>query len=380
MYDPSYILSSLADTMTSPLRVFGAPGRYLQGAGAIAAMGEHLARVGRSAALVADAAVLGLFGERICASAASAGVRCTPTEFSGAITPEETSRLATVVKALGVDFVIGCGGGKGIDAGKAVAHELGKRMVTIPTAASNDAPTSKNYVLYDADHRLLRVEHMPWSPEMVVVDTEVIVTAPVHMFAAGIGDAIVKKFEVAQCVGAGGRNMFGGLALQAAVALADLCYETLRARGVAALDAVRRREATEDVERVVEATVLHSGLGFESGGLSIAHAMTRGLSAVRGARDALHGHQVAYALLVQLVLEGRADPFLADIVDFYRAVTLPVSLAGLGLSQPTQAEIHAIAEGTMTAPHVKNFQRPLSAADIAAAIIAVERRAAGGQV
>jgi glycerol dehydrogenase len=365
--------------MTSPLRIFGGPGRYIQGAGAISAMGEHLARVGRSAALVGDRAVLGLFGERICAVAEAAGVRCSPMEFSGDITPDETGRLAGLVKPLDVDFVIGCGGGNGIDAGKAVAHQLGKRVVTIPTAASNDAPTSKNYVLYDADHRLLRVEHMPWSPEVVVVDTEVVVTAPVHMFTAGIGDAIVKKFEVAQCVGAGGRNMFGGLALQAAVALADLCYETLRAHAIAALDVVRRREVTEDVERVVEATVLHSGLGFESGGLSISHAMTRGLSAVRGARDALHGHQVAYALLVQLVLEARPNAFLGDIADFYRAVSLPVSLADLGLNDPAQAEIHAIAEGTMTAPHAKNFQRGLSAADIAAAIVVVEQRAAGAR-
>ena len=46
-----------------------------------------------------------------------------------------------------------------IDAGKAVAHALDIPVVTIPTAASNDAPTSKNYVIYDENHRLLRVGH-----------------------------------------------------------------------------------------------------------------------------------------------------------------------------------------------------------------------------
>jgi glycerol dehydrogenase len=169
--------------------------------------------------------------------------------------------------------------------------------------------------------------------------------------------------------------MFGAAACRAAVALADLCYDTLRERSVAALAAVRERRVTEDVERVVEATVLHSGLGFESGGLSISHAMTRGLSAVRGAKDALHGHQVAYALLVQLVLEQRSAAFVSDIRGFYRQVELPVCLADIGLRDVTDEEIRAIADGTMTAPHTRNFQRTLTSADIAAAVRAVEQLA-----
>jgi len=358
--------------MTLPLHVFGAPQRYLQGPGAIDAMGEYLARLGGSAALVADRIVMGLFGERIVAACAKAGVRCEPVEFSGEIVPEEVERLSALVRPMAVDFIIGCGGGKGIDAGKGVAHRLQRRVVTIPTAASNDAPTSKNYVLYDASHRLLRVEHMPANPEVVVVDTQIIVTAPVRMFTAGIGDAIVKKFEVAQCMGAGGPNMFGARACAAAGALANLCYEVLRAHAQQALADVRARRVSEAVERVVEATVLHSGLGFESGGLSVSHAMTRGLSAVRGARDALHGHQVAYALLVQLALEQRPAGFIEDMRRFFRRVELPTSLRELGMQDPTAEEMSVIAQGTMTAPHTRNFQRALSAADIAEAVGDIE--------
>jgi glycerol dehydrogenase len=358
--------------MQASLRVFGAPQRYLQGPGAIDAMGEYLARLGGSAALVADQTVMGLFGERILTACAKAGVRCERVEFSGEIVPDEVERLTGLVRPMKVDFVIGCGGGKGIDAGKGVAHQLQRRIVTIPTAASNDAPTSKNYVLYDHSHRLLRVEHMPANPEVVVVDTQIIVTAPVPMFTAGIGDAIVKKFEVAQCMAAGGPNMFGARACAAAGALADLCYDTLRAHAQQALADVRARRVSEALERVVEATVLHSGLGFESGGLSISHAMTRGLSAVRGAREALHGHQVAYALLVQLALEERSAEFIEDMRRFFRRVELPGSLRELGMPDPTAQEMRAIAQGTMTAPHTRNFQRALSAVDIADAVDRIE--------
>lgn len=354
------------------LRVFGAPGRYIQGAGAVDRMGEFLARIGRRALLVSDRVVLDLVSDRVVAACRAAGIACEPVAFSGEITPDEVDRLVALATPLRADFVIGCGGGRGIDVGKAVAHRLGLRVVTLPTAASNDAPTSQIYVLYDHNHRLLRVESLPASPDVVVVDTDWIVSAPPVLFSAGIGDAIVKKFEVAQCVAAGGRNIFGGQALRAAVTLSELCYDTLRQHAEPALAAVRERRVTDDVERVVEATVLHSGLGFESGGLSISHAMTRGLSAVRGARDALHGFQVAYALFVQFTLEGRPPAFLEDMRAFHRRVGLSTSLASLGMHDATDAEITAIAEGTMTAPHARHFERPLTAADIAGAIRTVE--------
>ena len=50
-----------------------------------------------------------------------------------------------------------------------------------------------------------------------------------------------------------------------------------------------------------------SGLGLENGGLALAHSLTRGV------KDALHGFQVAWALLVQLAVEARRDDEIADL-------------------------------------------------------------------
>jgi len=348
-------------------RIYGSPSRYVQGAGALDDMASFLAPLGQRALLVADQPVLDLIGRRVAAVCATQGIECQSLVFSGEITPEEIERLGGLARAMSAQFVMAAGGGKGIDAGKGVAHRLGVPVVTLPTAASNDAPTSKLFVLYDHNHRVLRVEHMTSNPALVVVDTQVIAAAPARLFTAGIGDAIVKKFEVAQAIGAGGPNLFGGQATLTAQALADLCYTTIRAKGEAALQAVTRKQADAALEDVVEAAVLHSGLGFESGGLSVCHAMTRGLSAVRGSRDALHGHQVAYALLVQLTPEGRAREFIDDVSAFYRGLGLPTRLADLGLADASADELRAIAEGTMTAAYIKNFQRTLTAADVAAA-------------
>ncbi len=53
-------------------------------------------------------------------------------------------------------MVIGLGGGKALDAGKAVSLRLGVPVVTVPTVASNDSPTSKAVAMYD--------DGTGWSP------------------------------------------------------------------------------------------------------------------------------------------------------------------------------------------------------------------------
>ena len=116
----------------------------------------------------------------------------------------------------------------------------------------------------------------------------------------------------------------------------------------------------------MEATLLLSGLGFESGGLSIAHALTRGWPAVPGVAAAMHGLQVAFGLLIQLTLEKRDDAIVAELAEWYRTVGLPRSLADLGAAEASQASLLEAAERDLTAPHVRNFKRALSAAELAA--------------
>ncbi|WP_332743342.1 glycerol dehydrogenase [Hydrogenophaga sp.] len=359
---------------TSPLlRVFGAPLRYLQGPGAIHQLGAQVASLAPSAALISDRFVLDLVGDRVAASCKAAGVRLSTCEFSGDITPAEVQRLVGQLAQDKPGVVIAAGGGKGIDVGKAVAKVLGAHVVTVPTVASNDAPTSKIFVLYDEQHRLLSVEHMTHNPAAVVVDTDLIAAAPVKLLLAGIGDALSKKFEVERCAAAGGLNIYGGLGTQAALALADLSYRSVREHAESAIQAVQRGTPDVHLESLVEATVLLSGLCFENGGLSVSHAMTRGLSAIAGTATSLHGLQVAYGLLVQLTLEEREPTFMAELRGFYSRIGLPQDLGELGLARTaTDEEIETISRLTMTAPHVRNFPTALSAERIALAIRSVE--------
>jgi glycerol dehydrogenase len=128
----------------------------------------------------------------------------------------------------------------------------------------------------------------------------------------------------------------------------------------------------EAFEAVVEANVLMAGLAWEGGGLSYAHAVVRGVSKARGARDAPHGEQVAFSLLVQLAIERRHDAFIGDLIGFQRSVGLPVCLTDLGLVDPDPAEIVEIARATGQGPKGGRIIVNASTDEIAAAIRRVE--------
>jgi glycerol dehydrogenase len=354
------------------LKIFGAPGRYVQGPRAIESLGEWAARFGQRAALVIDRHVHALHGERIAAICARHDIALHDVIVDGDLTPALIGRLRAHAREGEPQFVIGVGGGKAIDAGKAVAHALHCHLVTVPTVASNDAPTSKNYVLYDEHHNLFAVEHMLFNPTVVIADTQLIADAPKPFFLAGLGDAISKKFEAEQCYRAHGKTMFDAASTLTAQRIAASCFDTLIADAEDALAAAGTGAPTEAFERVVEAMILMSGLGFESGGLSIAHALTRGLSRISGVASAPHGLQVAVGLLVQLDLEQRTDDVAAQLHAWYRRVGLPRTLRELGATRIDANELAQAAELTLNARHTANFETAL---DADALIDALRRRA-----
>jgi len=107
---------------------------------------------------------------------------------------------------------------------------------------------------------------------------------------------------------------------------------------------IERKLVTEAVELVVEANIYLSGLGVECGGLSAAHALTRGFSVIEEMHGVLHGEEVAFGLLIQLVLENRSREFLDDFIGFYRSIGLPCTFRELGLEKATEKHLQIIAE------------------------------------
>ncbi|MBL8584918.1 MAG: glycerol dehydrogenase, partial [Rhizobiaceae bacterium] len=353
------------------LRVLGAPREYVQGPGAFDELARITARHGAGhLAAVIDGFLFDAIAPRLERLFATHGQRLTCFRFGGEATREEGNRI--VASLSDADAVAGIGGGKCVDIGKYAGLHAGLPVFSVPTIASNDAPTSRLIVLYDDHHAVVGTEHLSANPDLVLVDTDIIAAAPPRLLRAGIGDALTKLYEARAAAVAGGVNSFGGRPPFLGLRLGMVCREVIRRSAVPAMEALQRGERHPDFEELVETLILASGIAFESGGLSVAHSMVRGLTRVPALADNLHGEQVAYSTLVQLVLEGD-DAELQEAVAFNRSLGLPASLGDLGLARHAVAEAaQKIADGTMTAPYIGNFPRRLASADIAEAILALE--------
>lgn len=362
--------------MKKMIKTIGFPGRYIQGPKALGCLAGLLKELGLNKPVtVADAIVTARILPDTLSALVQGGLSVGRLNFPGECTAKVIAAMTLEAQKFSPDVVVAMGGGKAIDAAKGVARSLGIAIIICPTIASNDAPTSRLIVLYDDQHRVDGVDYMTRNPDAVVVDTEIIVQAPVRYFAAGIGDAISKKFEARQCNLALGMNSFGTPPLHTALMLADLAYDTIVAFGLSAYQAVAEHRLTPEVERVIEGTVLLSGIGFESGGLSLAHALIRGLTAIPAMASQLHGELVAFGTLVQLLVENRPETEIAELIDVLCAVNLPVSFGQLGMQEALSADNLDIIVGlTLKAAYSRHMTPVLTAAALASALVDADRR------
>jgi len=354
--------------------VFIAPRKYVQGRGALREAGTYLKMLGKRPLLLWDQCVRNIVGDTMRASIRQAGLEAIEVEFGGEATQAERARVTKIARESKADISVGVGGGKILDVAKAVAVDAGIKMVTCPTIASNDSPTSAASVWYDDDHNFVGFDCWPFNPDIVLVDTQVIANAPVRTFVAGMGDALATWIEAEAAFKTRARNIAGGRPTLAALAIARLCYETLLDHGLDAKRAVEHKVVTPAVEKVVEANVLLSGLGFESGGLATAHMIGNLLSNVPECKHLMHGEKVGFGIVTQLCLddEGDVQEKLA-IVDFEAAIGLPITFADLNLEGITRERLKAIGdvcagEGSLC----RNHPFPVTAEAVVDAMIAAD--------
>ncbi|MEV6322527.1 glycerol dehydrogenase [Nocardia sp. NPDC051787] len=333
------------------LSVFSSPGHYVQGRDATAALGAEMTRlgIGGPVLIVSGGSAFRLLAATWERSLTDAKIAYSIRLSGGECSRAEIAEIAHAVEESGSTVVLGAGGGKVLDAARAVADDLELPMISCPTAASSDAPCSALSVIYTESGEFEAYQLVRRNPALVLVDTSVIAQAPARLLAAGMGDALATWFEARTCSAAQVRNMRGGASTRSATALAELCYRTLLADGAQALAAVREHSVTPALERVVEANTLLSGLGFESSGLAAAHAVHNGLTAAAGTHPFLHGEKVAFGTLTQLVLEGAPTSEIDTVLDFCTEVGLPTTLAALGLPDADHETLASIA-ARATAP------------------------------
>ena len=352
-------------------RIFISPSKYVQGPGELARLGSYVKAYGAHALVVISEGCLLRSGDVISARLAEAGVACTYDNFNGECSQAEIDRLVEVYRAAGTDVVVGVGGGKIFDTAKAVAAAVDAPVVIVPTIAATDAPCSALSVIYTDDGQFKEYQFFKSNPNLVLMDTDVISKSPVRLTVSGMGDALATYFEARACTRSDATTCAGGHVTEAAMALAQLCYETLISDGLKAKLALEAGACTESVEKIIEANTLLSGLGFESAGLAGAHAIHNGMTALPETHAYYHGEKVAFGTLTQLVLENADE--LYEVLDFCVEVGLPVTFAQLGVEDASYERVLEVAKlACAPSDTLGNMPFEVTPEKIAAAMLAAD--------
>ncbi|MEM0027640.1 MAG: glycerol dehydrogenase [Ignisphaera sp.] len=343
------------------IKTFGTAGRYIQGPGSIKLIGEIAKNYNiRKPLVFADNIVMNVIEKYgLFESFTQSGIDYVK-EFFGKTScgsetcDEEIQLLSGVAKSNGCDAVVVAGGGKAIDTGKAVANNLRLPLIVIPTIASTDAPCSSVAVIYTCDHVFKEYRFYPKGPDVVLVDTEIIAKAPPRFLACGIGDAMGKYTEVPSSVRAGAKNLLlkpvHGYPPMIAIAAQKLMIDILFDYSEEAIESVELGVVTPALEAVVEATTLLSQIAFEDGGLSAAHSIYNGFTALetdpkyKHRQFPYHGELVFFGTLVEMILDGYPKNEIVKIMEFGHRIGLPINLEELGFKEISDEDIMKVAK------------------------------------
>jgi glycerol dehydrogenase len=341
-----------------PPLVMAAPQRYIQGPGVISRIGRYIGIINvKRAAILASRRAIVAEGARVTESLHSNHIESVDCIFNGECSLPEIEKHVAALKDESIDCLIAVGGGKPVDAGKSIAWRLDIPVVIVPTLASNDAPCSALSVLYTPEGASDVVEFYPTSPTLVVIDTDIVADANERYLVAGMGDAMATWYEARVCLNnLDARTPLGARPTIAACAMAEICAHTLFEHGEAAAKSVVANQNGTALEKVVEANTLLSGIGFESGGLALAHPMALAYTQIDELHtNYLHGEMVAMGTMVQLAMEQSGDA--KKVAQFFARVGLPIHLGQFSMSPQDTNKLDIIIESAMA--NANSHQMPM---------------------
>ncbi len=312
-----------------------APARVVRGVGVLAEMGDTIATFGVRPLVVGGEASLAALMPRIQPGLEASGLTAQTISYRPDCSESTLAALQAAYGAHRSDFVIATGGGKSLDAAKLLAFKQQDcPIVTIPSCAATCAAWTALSNIYTDEGAFRYDVGLLRCPELLILDYDLVATAPRRTLVSGIGDAIAKWYEASISSGHS-TETFVIAAVQQARVLHDLLFENAEAALADPGGAVWRE--------VVDATVLLAGVSGGIGGAQCrtvaAHAVHNGLTQLPQCHGLLHGEKVAFGILVQLrlqeMIQGDAGATAARqrLLKFYQAIGLPVRLADVGLAE-----------------------------------------------
>ncbi|MGJ5631310.1 iron-containing alcohol dehydrogenase family protein [Nostoc sp. CALU 1950] len=345
MHNNSTTQPSLSTQNSSSLLTLTvAPAKVIRGSEVLQAAAAEIARLGSRPLIVAGESTLAISQQNLQPVLERQQLKTVQATYGADCCEASLKSLQKAAKEHTADVIIGFGGGKALDTAKLLAQQLQLPVVTIPTSGATCAAWSALSNVYSEEGAFLYDVGLSRCPDLLILDYDLIKTAPQRTLVAGIGDAIAKWYEASVSSG----HLQDTLTI-AAVQQARVLRDILLQKSTAAL----KEPGSEVWREVVDASVLLAGVVGGLGGAQCrtvaAHAVHNGLTHISG-HGSIHGEKVAFGILVQLRLEEMlqgnqlAASSRQQLLKFYTEIGLPQKLSDLGLGNITLGELQTAAE------------------------------------
>lgn len=322
-----------------------APAQIIKGENCLANSGKAIANLGTSPVVVGGENSLKLMKKYLEPIFNSFNLTAIYQSYTPDCTEKAQTELQKIVNDHHADLIIGVGGGKALDTAKLLAHNCKLPVITIPTSGATCAAWTALSNIYSESGAFQYDVSLRNCPNLLILDYNIIASAPTYTLVAGIGDAIAKWYEASISSG----NSTATLTI-AAVQQARVLRDILLQKSAIAL----KNPLGQEWQEVVDATVLLAGVSGGLGGANCrtvaAHAVHNALTHLTETHHQLHGAKVAYGILVQLRLEEIAQnnqlaiTSRQQLIKFYREIGLPCTLEDLGLENISLKQLRYCAE------------------------------------
>lgn len=341
----------MANNLTTTTMAWGSPGRYIQGPGELGNLPKYTGKYGDNVFVIIDQFFFDEFTEKLGKLYKDLPGVFQTVKFSTEVSEEQIAATSAQAASISPSVIVGIGGGKTLDTSKAVADDLKVPVIIVPTSASTDAPTSALSVIYKPNGEHSHARKYIKSPDIVLIDSKIIADAPVRFLISGMGDALATVFEAKANNASDSANYIAGESgefrrTKTALVIAQACYDYLLENGLKAKIAAENHRVTEALETIIEVNTLMSGLGFENTGCAAAHSVCEGITAVPDAGKTLHGEQVAFGTICQLVAENASMEQIDEVIKFCMSVGLPITLEDVKVNA-TEENVRIIAESSV---------------------------------
>ena len=343
---------------------------YIYGAGEIENLAEHVKNYGTKSFILVDSLLIETIGKKISNSYACTESICKITDISEKCSKEDVNHL--IKEARFYDNIIGIGSGKTLDMANEIAFMKGYPFIVIPFLTFTNASCSgcldvcqEDYVMYSR------------KPNMVIIDNQAIVDAPISVLIKGIEHTLSVYFDLRAAMRYSSKLSQKAKSMSFELKRLNKYYELILENGSQAIRDAQENNITVRLESVIQACLYINYAFYSQEGLdihskyAIIHAVRNGLFMLKGEASLADEEEISFAILVMLVLENVSTNELFQILSFLWEIGQPITLAGVGIPTVDSGRMKQISQ-IICAQKMMFGNKYVKPAEIAAAIITAD--------